>query len=159
MVEVLIATAVAATAGSMIYANEAADAQRDAARIQQKQAKLQAQRQRSEQIRAARIARARTVLAGEAQGVSGSSGVQGGTGSIISQLGSNLGFSLQMESMSDQASAELAQASKESGMASVFGGIADMAMTAAQAGGFGSGGGSSGGTSGSGGGSSGGKSG
>jgi len=120
-----------ATAGSLVAANEAADAQRDAARAQNKRAKLQAARQRQEQIRAARIARARIAASAAGTGAMDTSGTAGGVGSVMSQLRGNLGFSLEMESLGDQAADRMGNAMMSQNLSNMFGGIANFSMAAA----------------------------
>ena len=123
--------AATATAGTLYQQNKAAKQQERQLDFQRQQASLQQNLQRREQIRAARIASAQAQLAGAAQGVdTGSSGLAGGTGSIISQLGSNLGFNLQMQSLSDQAGAAMGKAIRAGNRATIFSGIASMALTA-----------------------------
>ena len=126
-----LAIATVATAGSAVAANEAADAQRDAARAQNKRAKLQAARQRQEQIRAARIARARISASAAGTGAMDTSGTAGGVGSVMSQLRGNLGFSLEMESLGDQAADRMGNAIMSQNVSNLFGGIANFSMAAA----------------------------
>jgi len=130
-VEILLGLALVSTAGAAVYANEAADAQRDAARNQEKQNKLTRNRQKIEQIRASRSAYAASQLAAANQGATNSSGKEGGTGSIVSQLGQNLGFGLQMERLSDQAAEELGKASKFRGYSSIFSSVSNLALQGA----------------------------
>ena len=125
------AIATVATAGSLVAANEAADAQRDAARAQNKRAKLQAARQRQEQIRAARIARARISASAAGTGAMDTSGTAGGVGSVMSQLRGNLGFSLEMESLGDQAADRMGNAMMSQNLSNMFGGIANLSLAAA----------------------------
>jgi hypothetical protein len=123
--------AATATAGSLYQQNRAAKQQSRQLDFQRQQAALSQNIQRREQIRAARIAQAQAQLAGATQGVdTGSSGLAGGTGSIISQLGSNLGFNLQMQSLSDQAGDAMGKAIRAGNRAQIFGGIAQLALTA-----------------------------
>jgi hypothetical protein len=126
-----LTVATVATAGSLVAANEAADAQRDAARAQNKRAKLQAARQRQEQIRAARIARARISASAAGTGAMDTSGTAGGVGSVMSQLRGNLGFSLEMESLGDQAADRMGNAMMSQNVSNLFGGIANFSMAAA----------------------------
>ena len=126
-----LAIATVATAGSAVAANEAADAQRDAARAQNKRAKLQAARQRQEQIRAARIARARISASAAGTGAMDTSGTAGGVGSVMSQLRGNLGFSLEMESLGDQAADRMGNAMMSQNISNMFSGIANFTMAAA----------------------------
>lgn len=106
----------AAGTGYSIYSGERANAAgKKANQAQRAQNDLQAARQKRDAIRAARLASAQATAAAESQGVQNSSSAQGGQGSIISQLGSNLSFLDATNRQSDIASAALGrQASWES---------------------------------------------
>lgn len=86
-------------------AGRSADAQKEALKVQQKQANVEAHRARISQIREARI-RAATVAAGasNAGAGTGTSGAQGAEGSIYSQAASNIGFINQTQTFSEQVS-------------------------------------------------------
>ena len=99
--EVFAALAFATTAaGTVISANAQKKAAKKADRERARQRKIQQEQQEAEQqrrvrqnVRRARQARAEALSSAVQQGVSfESSSVAGGTGSISSQLGSNLGF-------------------------------------------------------------------
>lgn len=128
---IALATAAVATGASIYNSNRAARAQQRQLEFQQQQSALAQNRQRREQIRNARIARANSLLAGAEAGALDSSGVRGGTDSILSQLGSNLGFSIQMQALSDQAGEQAGKAIRFGNRAQLFGGIAQLALTAA----------------------------
>lgn len=77
--------------------------QRQSMEMQRQMNDLQAGRQKREAIRAARIARAQSAQAAENQGVALSSVAQGAVGSIMSQLGDNLSFLDQYNTLADRA--------------------------------------------------------
>lgn len=91
-------------------AREAAELQRKAQEKQQKVEDLRALRARRAAVREAQIKRAETISAGERQGASGSSAVQGGAGSVTSQLGANLSFLDQTQLLTKQAGVLFGQA-------------------------------------------------
>ena len=93
---VAVVGAVASVAGTVVSYN----AQKRASRASQAQQELQTARERRQAIREAQIRRAQTMAAASAQGATGSSAVAGGLGSLGSQLGSGLGFSSAMSSLS-----------------------------------------------------------
>lgn len=78
--------------------------------LQRQMNDLSAARQKRDSIRQARIASAQAQQTGESQGVANSSAAVGGQASIASQLGSNLSFLDQYNSMADQASVALGKA-------------------------------------------------
>lgn len=100
----LLAVAIGATATSYSQSRKAASAARQQSQIQQRMADMKAARERRDAVRQARIARAEIEQLGASTGTSGSSGVAGGVGSVQSQLGYNLSFLDNMQSMSGQAS-------------------------------------------------------
>ena len=73
-------------------ASKAADEERKARKAQMATEELQAQRARRDAIREAQQKRASLIASGESAGVSGSSGVASGAGSIATQGASNVGF-------------------------------------------------------------------
>lgn len=76
-------------------------ASRKAAKAQQKQQQLQRRRSSRQAIREAQIRRAQTVATAQGAGALGSSAVAGGTGSLTSQVGEQLGFSSQYSALSN----------------------------------------------------------
>jgi len=83
-----------------------AQAQQEANAAQERSAKVQQQRDRLRQVREARIARARVISQASQSGLgAGTSGLVGGTGSISSQLGSNIGAINVAQTFADEASA------------------------------------------------------
>tara|TARA_R100000951_G_C2626589_1_gene176212 strand:- start:358 stop:876 length:519 start_codon:yes stop_codon:yes gene_type:complete len=99
-----------ATVVSAGHQKKAAKAQQRAADLEQRRQKLARARERSRGIREARIAAAQATQAGANQGVSGSSGVAGGVGSIISQGNANISFLDESGRLADQASEQLGKA-------------------------------------------------
>jgi len=95
---VTIIAGVASIAGGVAQAKEkktAAKREKKARRVQAALGEAQAQRERRETVRQSRIQRAQILNQGEIGGVAGSSGVQGGVGSVQSQAASNIGFQQQ----------------------------------------------------------------
>lgn len=90
---------------------------------------LQSARERRDAIKAARLANAQAVLAGESQGVSGSSGVAGGVGSIQSQLNSNLSFLDRSNTLTDMASQQIGYANKFEQKARTGAAVGQLAQT------------------------------
>lgn len=129
MASILLATAVAATAGSIYSSNQAAKQQKKANALQRKQSELSAQRARIDEIRKGRLAHAAAAVNAVGQGVDYSSGAAGGQGSIISQSLSNLSFLDQSNRISDQASEALGKAIKYGNYAQMFGGVANLSLT------------------------------
>lgn len=95
-----LAISAAATAYSMKQQSKAAKAQKEAAQQQNNLASLENRKARIKAVREARIKRASMVAEGQAQGAQYSSGVAGGTSSIGSQLGANIGLANQREAFS-----------------------------------------------------------
>lgn len=93
-----LALAAVGTAGQFIASSQAASAQKKSAKEEQRAAKLQASRQRRQEIRQARIARGQTLNVAGQVGAQGS-GLSGGLASIGAQAGANLGFSTQTQAI------------------------------------------------------------
>ena len=93
----------AITAISFIASSEqkksAQKKQRQAAEIEQKRSDLSAQRERVKQVRQARIERGRIQAAGAQGAGTGGSGVAGGLAGVSSQMGANVSFLNQQQSM------------------------------------------------------------
>ena len=126
----LLATAAVATGASIYSSQEAAGAQRQAAKLQQQQMDLQAARQSRSVVQQARVAQANATQNANNQGASNSSAYQGGTGSIQSQMGGNLSFLDQYNSLSDQSSHELGKASQFAAESNTWGAVAGLSETA-----------------------------
>lgn len=132
LVTAAVAVAAVATGGSMYYQKKAAKEQKKMNDFQRRQANLSAARQRRDTVRANRISLAEAERNANAQGVSRSSGAIGGQDSIRSQGASNLSFLDTMNTLSDQASAAYGRSISASNRASMWGGVANLAMTFAQ---------------------------
>lgn len=117
--------AVVGTINANRNARQANQQQQQALQFQRQQQQLQSTRQRIDAIRSARDSYARVQQAAENQGVAASSVAAGGTGSIVSQLGSNLSFLDKYDFLSDQASRALGKAMEYEGRASMWGSIAN----------------------------------
>ena len=76
-------------------------AQKKAAKAAQRQQNLSTQRSNRQAIREAQLQRAQAIAAGASMGALGGSALAGGLGSLGAQLGSGLGFSSQMSSLSN----------------------------------------------------------
>lgn len=87
--------------------------QRKAAEFQQKQVNLQNARAKRDAVREARMAYGTAQNAAANQGVSASSGSQGGLSSIAAQAADNISFLDQYGFFSDQASKALGNASRQ----------------------------------------------
>ena len=118
---------------SMRANQRAARASQEANQLQRQQMALEQARQKREAIRAARSARGRAVNVAANQGVSGSSGAQGGISSIGSQLSYNLSFLDQQEGLADQASAALGRARMHESRAQTWGAMANLTWKAGSA--------------------------
>lgn len=127
---VLLAISVASTAGSVYTQTKAASAQRKAGQAQRRQEALAAAVQRRQQIKAGRQAQALALQAGENQGVSGSSGVEGGVGSLKSQMTANLSFLDKQTGLADYAGRMFDKASRLQQTATTLGGLSQLAGAA-----------------------------
>ncbi len=118
--------AVATVGGTVLQYN----AQKKAAKAAQRQQNLSTQRSNRQAIREAQLQRAQAIAAGASMGALGGSALAGGLGSLGAQLGSGLGFSSQMSSLSNDIN-------KFQQRASTWGAIAGMGGSLFQAaGGF-----------------------
>lgn len=131
----LIATAVAGTAAtvaSTVQSNKASRAASAASAAQQRQAQVQATRERRSAIRQNILARAQLSNRATIAGVSDSSGYAGGLGSAASQFGANLGFSGQMSGLTNQIFSLQQSQIRAQGLSQLYGGIGQVAFGAAQ---------------------------
>tara|TARA_Y100001963_G_C6791155_1_gene455466 strand:+ start:5339 stop:5890 length:552 start_codon:yes stop_codon:yes gene_type:complete len=135
MVTGLIAIAAVATGGSLYMQNKSYKEQKKANALQRRQAELSNARARRDEVRKNRMALAASQVTAEGQGAYESSGAYGGQGSIISQGNSNLSFIDRSAQISDQTSKHLGKAMGYSNTASIFSGVANMAMSFAAYGG------------------------
>lgn len=127
----LAATAVVGTAYSISKSQEAASAQRQAARTQQRMQTAQATRERRGAIRQALIARSTMQAEAAGMGLLGTSAYGGGRGSLGAQLGANLGYGSMMSGLGRQYTGFTAQAAtyqSQAEMGSVISGLAMQAL-------------------------------
>jgi len=138
---IAVAASVVGTALSYQESRKATAAQQDAAAsqrqrmtIEQNMANLKVEKQKQEQIRLARAERGQVLNIGANTGTTQSSGVQGGTSSIMSQLGSNLSYmdaqqaNAQKASIfSQRANAFQSQAAQHSANSQMWGQVASSA--------------------------------
>lgn len=101
---VMVAITVVGAAASIYSSQQAASASKKQAEAQRRMADIENAKQRREAVRQARISRGSIVSQGEAQGVSGSTGIAGGVAGVQQQLGYNLSFLDQMQTANTQAS-------------------------------------------------------
>jgi len=112
----------------------AAAAQAQAVERQERQQEVAAAASRRRSVRSAQVQRARALASAQALGATGGSAIAGGTASLRSQLGTNLGFQTQMSGLSreisgfsQQAGVAMGQARRASNMASLYGGVGQFA--------------------------------
>ena len=123
-----VASAVAGVATgvvSQVQAGKAAKAQRRAEAERRNQQEVQNRRSRLSAIREAQIKRAAVVNFAEGQDIGGSSSVAQATGSIGSQLGTNVGFSEAVNSSNRLISGFNLQAAKAGQSSQFFGGLSN----------------------------------
>jgi len=133
----MMAISAIAAGASIRQQSKAAEAQKEAAQQENNLASLENRKARIKAVREARMARAQTIAQGEASGALGSSGIAGGTSSIQSQLGSNIGFANQREAFSQNITGLQNKAITASNRANTFGAISKITGTAFnQMGGF-----------------------
>jgi hypothetical protein len=123
------ALAIGALAVSAAGTVKSIQAQKKAAKKQDKLANLSARRDRRRAIREARLARATTLNTGAQVGAGESSGVAGGIASTGSQLGSNLGFSTQSQALGKDISRLNSRAALFAGIAGVAGSVSSFAAS------------------------------
>jgi hypothetical protein len=120
-------SAVATVAGTVMSYNS----QKKASAASAKQQQLSTDRSNRQAIREAQLQRAMAISAASSMGALGGSALSGGLGSLSSQLGSGLGFSSQMSSLSKDIE-------KYQQKAATWGAVASMGSTVFSAvGGFG----------------------
>ena len=124
---VAVAVTVVGTAASIYSSQQQASAQKKQIEAQRRMADIENARQRREAVRQARIARASVISQGEAQGVSGSTGIAGGVAGVQQQMGYNLSFLDQMQDANTQAAVFGQKAADYGAQAKMFGQIASTA--------------------------------
>jgi hypothetical protein len=115
-------------------AKKAAKAQQAQTALQRQQAQLQGMRQRMDAIRTGRQALAQVQQTAENQGVSASSPAQGGQGSIITQMMSNVSFLDSYNHMTDLAEGYADKAAKYQAKANMWGAIENFGFNLANVG-------------------------
>lgn len=128
------AVGVASTVKSARAAQRGAQAQARAAQTQVRIQQQQVAQQRRQAIRRSIIARSQLRQRAQAAGLGGSSAVGGGIGSVSSQLGTNLGFGSMMSGLSGAYTALTGRANYLQSQSQMFGTIAGLGFSAAQAG-------------------------
>jgi hypothetical protein len=132
-----LAIAAVGTAASLANQKKALKETKKANKFERQRAELTSARQKTQAIRETRVAQANSVQAAENQGVSNSSTAQGGQGSIISQMNSNLSFLDQYGFLGDQASKHMGKAQSAGARSSMWGQVADFgAQMYSMSGGF-----------------------
>jgi hypothetical protein len=126
MVPFLAALAVGLTAVSIHQQQQAASAQRDAAKKQRTLAEIESSRQRTEAVRQARLQRARASNIAEQAGVGQSSGLAGGISSSLSNLGGALSYQNTQTAYGQAIGDDVNRASKLQGNAAIAGSLASL---------------------------------
>jgi hypothetical protein len=117
----------AAAVGSFISAQQSASAQKKSIAAQQRIADVNAQKERIQAAREARIRRAQILASSGNQGIGAeSSGVSGSTSSIGSQLGANIGTINTIQNYAQQASKANQQAADAQAMGAMWQGIGNI---------------------------------
>ena len=122
--------AIGAGVGASVKGMEAQQAsarlQRQAAQRQIRMQQQQAARERRSAIRQAILARSQARTIAAATGQIGGTAFLGGMASLTSQLGANLGYGTMMSGLGQEYTSLSAQAAYQSGLASMYGTIADL---------------------------------
>lgn len=127
------------TVASMSASNRAMKAQKQATQVQIRQQEAQASRERRGSVRRGLIARARAANVAATTGMADTSAFLGGSGSLSSQVGSNLGYGGMMSGLSQDITRLSGKAAQAQGQAQLFGQIANLAMPFADFGAVGEG--------------------
>ena len=121
-------TAVAGTAASVVQGREAAKSQEKAAKIQQKQQAMQTARERRKQIRAARQSQAELRATAFAQGTAQTSRTAGISANIASTKAENLSFIDQTSAFTSATGQQNIKATRAQSQANTYGALAGLAM-------------------------------
>lgn len=116
------------TAASISASSRAMKALKESSRVQIRQQEAQATRARRSAVRRGLIARARAANVAATTGMTETSAVMGGLGSLSSQVGANLGYGSMMSGLSQQLTSLSGIATQAQGQAQLFGQIANLAM-------------------------------
>lgn len=120
---------VAALTGSLGFGYKQYQAGKEAANLQQAMENRKAQRSQLQALREAQIKRAMMIQAGANSGVMDSSGLQGGIGSLQSQLAGNIGFANQMTSLGQGVSSAQQQMNRFGALANISGTLGNFAQS------------------------------
>lgn len=126
-----LAVSVAGTAASFVSQQKQAKAQKKANQERQRQQEVQNLRSRRAAVREAQIKRAAVLNFAAAGDFEGSSPVSQASGSISSQLGTNIGFSESISASNRNISTFNQQASDAGFSANLFGSIGGLGLSAA----------------------------
>jgi len=113
-------------AASLFEGRKSRKSQEDARKIDDRRSKLQMGRQAMDTVKEGQILRSQIIAQGEAQNVSGSSGVLGGAGSVGSTVASNVSFAKQIFDLQESAARMRASAQMHSGNSQAFGTLASL---------------------------------
>jgi len=116
------------TVASMSASNRAMKALKESSRVQIRQQEAQASRERRGAVRRGLIARARAANVAATTGMAETSAFLGGSGSLSSQVGANIGYSGMMSGLSQDITRLSGKAAQAQGQAQLFGQIANLAM-------------------------------
>ena len=122
VVTALTVSAVALVGGA-VESRKAGKAQRQSMEIQQRQADIQAARSRYATVRQSRMTRGAMEQAAVSQGVSGSSGILGAAAGLQAATASELGTSLTLQGLSQQATAANQAAASAQSNAAIWGAV------------------------------------
>lgn len=124
-----LAVSLIGTGLSYMQQRKAQKAQEEAAQQQNNLADLENRKARIQAVREARIKRQQMIAAAGATGSMESSGLAGGTSSLASQLGSNVGFANQRQAISTNVMNLTNKATKAENQAGIYSAIGDIGDT------------------------------
>ena len=119
-----------ATAGSIVTGEKSRKQQKKAARNQEGVRRAQQARESMAAVREQRIAQSQIVQGAATGGTLESSGAQGGYSAVGSLTAGNIQFSNQMDFFQSRIAQNMEKASQYAGQASIFNGVANLAMSA-----------------------------
>lgn len=114
------------SAGGQFMAGQQAAKQR---KMQQRQADMEAQRKKLDQVRQARIARANILQTGENQGAGGSSAVVGGAQGVTAQAESGIQYIGDQQNINNAIAHSQAVEANDAGIANLGAGLANVGGT------------------------------
>jgi hypothetical protein len=119
-----------ATVGSVVSGEKSRKQQRKAARNQEGVRRAQQARERMAAVREQRIAQAQIVQGAATGGTLQSSAAQGGYSSVGSRTAGNIQFGNQMDFFQSRIAQNMTKSNQYAGQASMFGAVANLAMSA-----------------------------